>query len=213
MTHSGAMGVLEVRVGPPLLRTVPESRPPAQRWGASGTAVGETASGRDQPSLLDALQELLDDATAPPRPRGVRVHADTGPGSLRPALGLPDPAGWAAVLGLAVGQALVGARPVRQLETWLAASVLADLRCALHRLARTRAGGPAAAPPVRVVSVRVQCPTAISVEAAMVVRVGLGSMVLAVRLEAYGQRWLCTALARPEAPGLVTGLRPARDTA
>ena len=132
---------------------------------------------------------------------------------MRPAPGLPEPAGWAAVLGLAVGQVLVGARPVGQLETWLDANVQADLRCTIRRLGRTRGGSPAALP-VRVVSVRVQCPTPMSVEAAMFVRVGAGSLVLAARLEAYGQRWLCTALARPEAAAdPVSGLQPARDTA
>ncbi len=211
---------------PVILRPVVDSRPPARRWvptdgaGPDGAHQGEVAAA--QPSLLEFAADVLDQAGNPPRPRGVRVHAGTGRGSPRPAAGLPEPAGWSAVLGLAIGQAIVGARPVGQLESWLTAPLLADLRCAVRQPHRGRprpVGSGPSGPAVAVASVRTQCLTPTSVETTIHLRVGPDPMVLGARLEATGRRWLCTELVRLPVPGpsravpRVSALRPARDTA
>lgn len=205
---------------PLILRPVPESRPTARRWGPT---VDRDRSGPDQPSLFDAL-DVLDVPGVPdrpdghpsaPRPRGVRILPEAGPGSIPPAPGLPDPGAWSAALGLAVGQAIVGVRPAGQLQSWLDVAVLADLRCAIRQRLRSRGRAPAGrSPRVRVASVRTQCPTPDVVEAAIHVRIGARSLALGARLEAVGSRWLCTALAGP-ATGTaeISGLPIVRDTA
>lgn len=195
---------------PVLLRPVVESRPPAHRFGDPGPIDIDDSSGR-QPSLLDVPPEPPAPTAGPPRPRGARIHIDTGPGSVFPASGLPDPAGWAALLGLGIAQALIGSRPISQLETWLDPAVLADLRYAVRLSRRRSAPGNES---VRVQSVRVQCPTPTSVEATVHLRVGNRSMALGERLEADGRRWICTALARPTGPSRsTTAPRRVRGTA
>lgn len=216
--HSG--GVTLAEISPPfattdvVLRPVPESRPPAQCFGAPGrTAPARTEATSAQPSLLDAFRDFPEDPKGPPSPRGVAIRRDLSPGSLRPVGHLPEPAGWAAMLGLAIGQAVLGVRPLSQLQTWLSVAVLADLRCRARQQARQNPK-PAhgVAPPVRVVSVRIQCPTPRTVEATVHLRIGPGSLALGVRLQAVGQRWLCTALARPQ-PRFLSALPAFRDTA
>ena len=204
------------------LRPAPDSRPPAQHWFAADLPDPRSAA-TSEPTLLDALREMIDDAATPPRPRGVRVHTDLGPGSIQPAPGLPEPTRWAAVLALGIAQALAGVRPVSQLQSWMTVVVLADLRCAIRVRARIRGAqaqpttsaepSPAAAL-INVVSVRTQCPTSTVVEATVHLRRGPDPVVLAVRLVAHGQRWLCTELTRLEGDPsrYLSGPRPARGT-
>lgn len=226
--HRGEMTLTRTRGSRPRtvldaqLRPAPDRRPPAQHWFAADLPDPMSAATRE-PTLLDALREMIDDAAAPPRPRGVRVHPDLGPGSIRPAPGLPEPTRWAAVLALGIAQALAGVRPVSQLQSWMTPVVLADLRCAIRVRSRVRGAQtqpttstepPLAAVPITVVSVRSQCPTPTVVEATVHLRRGPDRVVLAVRLVAHGQRWLCTELTRLERDPTryLSGPRPARGT-
>ncbi len=179
------------------IRTGVDSRPRAHRW-QPGALIDRV--GWAQPSLLDG--DLLDSdllesglSAPPPRPTGVRFWSD-GAGTLRPAPGLPDPAEWTAVLALAVAQALHGLRPAGQLERWLSEPVLVDLRRLIRLRQRRYAAGRRASrtPPIRVASVRAQCPTPNVVEATAHVRVAGRSLAVAARLESLGDRWLCVAL-------------------
>lgn len=174
------------------IRTGVDSRPPAHRWrpGALVERIGWA-----QPSLLDSDLMEGDLASPPPRPTGVRYRSG-GPGMFRPAPGLPDPAEWAALLALAVAQALHGLRPVGQLERWTTEQVLADLRGLIRRRQRRHAAShrESRTPPIMVASVRAQCPTPYVVEAAAHVRVAGHSLAVAARLESLGDRWQCVAL-------------------
>ena len=174
------------------IRTGVESRPPAHRWrpGALVERVEWT-----QPSLLDGDLPDGDLTAPPPRPTGV-CYRSGGPGRLRPAPGLPDPAEWTALLALAVAQALHGLRPVGQLDRWMTEQLLADLRGLMRRRQRRHAAGrrKSRTPPIRVASVRAQCPTPYVVEASAHVRVTGHSLAVAARLESLGDRWLCVAL-------------------
>jgi Family of unknown function (DUF6459) len=180
-----------------VIRTAVDSRPPALSWLPLDQAE-LPAPGLGQPSLLD------DDpgATLRPQPTGHRYLLGAGPGALAPAAGLPDPAQWTAVLALAIGQTLSGSRPAGQLERWLDEPVLADIRCLLHarrRLRRLRtatedARSSARIPAISVASVHAQCPTPTVVEASAHLRLGPRSLAVALRLEAYGDRWLGTHL-------------------
>ena len=102
-------------------------------------------------------------------------------------------------------QTLTGRRAVGQLERWLSEPVLAEVAY----LARTRArtGNPGAGPGLTatVVSVRVQLPRPTVAEVAVHLRVGPRSQAMALRLEALGDRWLCTALERGPAPPAAGG--------
>jgi hypothetical protein len=179
-----------------VIRTLIDSRPPALSWASAAPPLGGAGLGW-QPSLLD--EEVAPAAT--PRPGGGRYLLMDGCGTVAPAAGLPDPAQWSAVLALAITQVLTGIRPVSQLDRWLGDHVLADVRCAVRQRQRQRAeqqataGGPVRkAPRISVASVRAQCPTPTAVEAAAHVRIGSRSAALAFRLEAFGGRWLTTAL-------------------
>ena len=88
-------------------------------------------------------------------------------------------------------QALLAQRPIAQLNRWLADDVL----CAVSGSSDS-AGPNRARSVVRVVvgSVRVQHPHPEVAEVAARVAVGTSTTALALRLEARGDRWLCTAL-------------------
>ena len=101
------------------------------------------------------------------------------------------PASWAAALALAILQALLAQRPIAQLNRWLADDVLSmvSMQQRRHRLEPGRALRP-----VQVRSIRVQHPAAEVAEVSAHVVVGSRDTALAFRLEAVGERWLCTAL-------------------
>jgi hypothetical protein len=112
---------------------------------------------------------------------------------------LPDAPAWSARLAVAVVQVLLAQRPVSQLNRWLAEDVLADVSLQQRR---RRASRERAAVPVVLVSLRVQHPAAVAAEVAAHVLVGSRHLPVAMRLEAFGERWLCVALQ------LGTGVRP-----
>lgn len=168
------------------LRPLREGRPPAQTW--AGTPAGRSR----QPTLLFGTDPP---STSPPRPQGHRVHVVSEGGDGSPPAGLPDAAGWSSSLAVAFAEALQGQRAVGQLTRWVDEQVLATLQVS------TRSHSPAAGgrarttvAPVRLRSVHVQFPTPTVVEVSAHVQVDRRSRAFAFRLEAWYDRWLCTAL-------------------
>ena len=172
-------------VPPPGVRPLVESRPPAVSW--EPPPVRTTPP--DQPAL-----DLADPDTADvrrPRQPGVRVTVCRARWTVRPRPGLPDAGEWSASLVVAVVQVLLAQRPVAQLTRWLADEVLAAVN-RQHRQRRSTASRTVV--PVGLCSVRVQHPRPEVAEVAARVTVGGTSTAVALRLEALGDRWLCTAL-------------------
>jgi hypothetical protein len=86
---------------------------------------------------------------------------------------------------------MLAQRPLAQLNRWLADDVLSavTMQQRRHRLHQGRVVRP-----VLVRSVRVQHPGAEAAEVSAHVVVGIRNSAVAFRLEALGDRWLCTAL-------------------
>jgi Family of unknown function (DUF6459) len=194
---------LEIRHHP-RFRLLVESRPPAMSW------TPADAGGPGQPMLPGPPTGIPDVA-------GVARLLVTPPGTPGWDPALRDPGDWAALLAVALLQTLQGQRPVGQLERWLdpevlgAVGFLARTRArAAHRPAAPERPGPTAraAPKAAVRSVRVQCPTSRTAEVSVHLSLGRRSLAMALRLDAYGDRWLCTALElgpRPDAPSASVG--------
>ena len=108
-----------------------------------------------------------------------------------PRADLPDAVEWSATLAVAIMQALLMQRPATQLNRWLEEDVLTAI--GIHQR-RRRAAGPRPAVPVSVQSIRVQHPAAEVAEVAAQLSVGRRPTIMAFRLDALGDRWLCTAL-------------------
>jgi Family of unknown function (DUF6459) len=118
------------------------------------------------------------------------------PGGAAPSLapredGRPDPAIWTIRLAQAVAEVLAGARPAVQ----LAELTTLEVRRMLERGAG-RFGARSGIPPQHplVASVHVTEPTDQVVEACAVITTGPRARVLALRLDAAGSTWRCTAL-------------------
>jgi hypothetical protein len=108
-----------------------------------------------------------------------------------PASGRPDAVAWSRSLARALFEALQGRRPLGQLTRWVDERVLAVV--AWERRQRTQSNGRPGRPAV-LISVRVQHPHADAAEVSAHVQVGHRSVALAFRLEAWYDRWMCTAL-------------------
>ena len=171
----------------PALRVRPlvESRPPAIHWRPAAAWLAPP----NQPPL-----DLTDPAEvdlARPRPTAVVSTAVRARWTVHPRPDLPDAGEWAAALALAVLQALLAQRPVAQLNRWLADDVLSVVSMQQRR---RRIEPDRALRPVMVRSIRIQHPAAEVAEVSAHVVVGSRDTALAFRLEALGERWLCTAL-------------------
>ena len=167
------------------VRPLLESRPPSRGWRPPEVSL----IAPDQPPL-----DLTDPAAvdlAQPSGRAASATVVRARWTVRPRPDLPDARQWGATLGLAVLQALLGQRPIAQLNRWLADDVLSAVTVQQRRR-RTEPGR--AVRPVVVRSVRVQHPSAEVAEVSAHLLVGTGHMAVALRLEAMGDRWLCTAL-------------------
>jgi Family of unknown function (DUF6459) len=167
------------------VRSLVESRPPTVSWHPA--AIPPAPS--DQPALDLSEPDAVD--LARPRDPGVRVTVVRARWTARPRSGLPDAGEWSASLVLAVVQALLAQRPIAQLNRWLADDVLSVVA---RQQRRRRAGGTRSVVRVGLGSVRVQHPHPEVAEVAARVTVGASTTALALRLEARGDRWLCTAL-------------------
>jgi hypothetical protein len=167
------------------LRPLVESRPPAVSWGAPATISVPP----DQPALDLSEPEAI--GSARPRAADVRTTVVRARWTAEPRAGLPDASEWGASLVMAVVQALLGQRPIAQLNRWLADDVLSAV---VRQLRQHRATSPRQVVPVGLYSVRAQHPQPEVAEVAARVGVGRSSTAVALRLEALGDRWLCTAL-------------------
>lgn len=174
------------------IRPAVESRPPSVSW--FDDLVAPPADPAGQPSLLELPG--LPDEPAPGRIEGTVPAVGTAVGwQAVPDPRLPDAVSWSSSLALAAVEVVRGRRPIGQLSRWAADDVI-------NRLGRLAKRSPFAKPsrgirPVlqaRVQSARVQFPWPEVAEAAVHIRIGPGSVAVALRLEAGYDRWLATAL-------------------
>jgi Family of unknown function (DUF6459) len=162
-----------------------ESRPPSLTWSRSSPPQP------NQPPLDLTGQDANDAAVAVLDHQGVRVSLVTAGWTATQRPGLPDAQEWSTTLALAVIQALLGQRPVSQLNRWVVDEVLAGISIYQRR---SLALHGRIVIPAAVRSVRVQHPDPGVAEVAAHVVIGKRSAAMAFRLEALGDRWLCTAL-------------------
>jgi hypothetical protein len=167
------------------VRPLVESRPPGMGWRPHLTLP--IAANQPPLDLTGPAEVQL----APPSGREVARTVVRARWTVRPRRDLPDAGEWGAALALAVLQALLAQRPIAQLNRWLADDVLSMVTMQQRRR-RLQPGK--AVRPVQVRSVRVQHPGAEVAELSAHVVVGACDTALACRLEAVGERWLCTAL-------------------
>jgi hypothetical protein len=187
---------MTVATAPPPVRPLTESRPPGWTW---PSAVSVPAD-RNQPTLdltADASGTLGGlaraarfDVSGRPDPVGVQVTLVRARWCARQSRRLPDARTWSTSLALALVETLHGHRPIAQLNRWVDDDVLAAI--SLHRRRRRdEQRRPSAQPALR--SVRLQHATPEVAEVSAHLSVGRRSMAIAFRLEAVGERWLCTA--------------------
>jgi hypothetical protein len=162
-----------------------ESRPPSLTWSRSSPPQ------TNQPAL-DLIDDQLDVAEAPaPDNRGVRVSMVGARWAAKQRSGLPDARECSTTLALALTQSLLGQRSAAQLNRWVVDEVLVAISMYQRR---SLAVHGRIAIPTAVRSVRVQHPDPTVAEVAAHVAIGKRSAAMAFRLEALGDRWLCTAL-------------------
>jgi hypothetical protein len=162
-----------------------ESRPPSLTWPRPAPLQPNQPPldlGDHEPDYVESI---------PPKTRGVRVSTVKARWAARPRPGLPNAQEWSTMLALAIVQALLGQRPIAQLNRWIADEVLAAISMQQRRNLREHGR---LAIPTAVRSVRVQHPDPAVAEVAAHVVIGKRSRAMAFRLEVLGDRWLCTAL-------------------
>jgi hypothetical protein len=107
---------------------------------------------------------------------------------------LADPRGWAARLGQAVVETCTLGRPVSQLARWTTEPVYAELLARYVPAARQGLAQRRVVVSERVRSVHVCEPADGVAEAALVVAGGRRPRALALRLEGWNGRWVCSAI-------------------
>lgn len=162
-----------------------ESRPPSLTW----ARPSPQQSNQPPLDLIDHEFDHADDTAA--NHRGVRVSTAKARWAARPRPGLPDAQEWSTTLALAVIQALVGRRPVAQLNRWVVEEVLVAISI-YQRRSHSQHGRIAV--PATLRSIRIQHPDPEVAEVSAHLAIGQRSVAMAFRLEALGDRWLCTAL-------------------
>ena len=162
-----------------------DSRPPSLSWARPAPPQS------NQPPLDLVDHESDHTETAAPNHRGVRATTVKTRWAARPRPGLPNAEQWSATLALAIIQALLGQRSVAQLNRWMVEEVLAAISLSQRRNLKMRGR---IAVPTALRSVRVQHPGSEIAEVSAHVAIGKRSVAMAFRLEALGDRWLCTAL-------------------
>jgi hypothetical protein len=170
---------------PPHVQWLIDSRPPSLTWARPSPPQ------RNQPQLDLTDQEPRYAEPTADNDRGVRMSTVKTRWAARPRSGLPDAQEWSAKLALAIIQALTGQRPVAQLNRWVVDEVLAAISMYQRRSLRTHGR---IAIPAALRSIRVQHPDPEVAEISVHVVIGKRSAAMAFRLEALGDRWLCTAL-------------------
>lgn len=162
-----------------------ESRPPSLTW----ARPSPQESNQPPLDLIDHEFDLAEDTAA--NHRGVRVSTVKARWAARPRPGLPDAQEWSTALALAVIQAMLGQRSVAQFNRWVVDEVLVAI--SRHQRRSIALHGRIAIP-AAVRSVHIQHPDPGVAEVAAHVAIGKRSAAIAFRLEALGDRWLCTAL-------------------
>jgi hypothetical protein len=162
-----------------------ESRPPSLTW----ARPSPQQSNQPALDLIDHEFDHADDTAA--NHRGVRVSTVKARWAARPRPELPDAKVWSTTLALAVIQALVGRRPVAQLNRWMVEEVLVAISI-YQRRSLSQHGRIAV--PATLHSIRIQHPDPEVAEVSAHMAIGQRSVAMAFRLEALGDRWLCTAL-------------------
>lgn len=181
---------------------VPDCQPPYDDEvpGRAGSGGGPTAGVQGTLALAFVLPSGV--AAAPVAPPGLRLvpdlpaeaesrsdEAEFGPQPTGRAA-LPDPRGWAGRFVQGVVEVLAGDRPIAQLVRWTSTEVYEEVSAlsAPHR-------GPGPLPARAVVrSIHVSEPADGVAEVAAMVRDGLRTTAVALRLEGLDGRWQCTAL-------------------
>jgi hypothetical protein len=170
---------------PPRVQWLIDSRPPSLTWARPSPPQ------RNQPQLDLIDQETRYAAPTAGNDRGVRISTVKARWAARPRRGLPDAQNWSAKLALAITQTLVGERPAAQLNRWVVDEVLAAISMYQRRSLGMHGR---IAMPTALRSVRVQHPDPEVAEVSAHLVIGKRSAAMAFRLEALGDRWLCTAL-------------------
>jgi hypothetical protein len=170
---------------PPRVQWLIDSRPPSLTWARPSPPQ------RNQPQLDLTDQEPSYAEPTADNDRGVRMSTVRARWAPRPRPELPDAQEWSAKLALAIIQALTGQRPISQLSRWVVDEVLAVISMYQRRSLRTHG---LIAMPAALRSIRVQHPDPEVAEVSAHVVIGKRSAAMAFRLEALGDRWLCTAL-------------------
>jgi hypothetical protein len=194
---------------PPLrLVPAPSSAPPETDFGAgrppggpSPYVQGTLALDYRLPSGLPAVPEIGPDLWLLPARRSTQaalwLHPDRDPDDLDgPAAtarhDLPDPRVWAARLGQAVIEVCTAGRPVTQLMRWTSGSVYTALADRYAPLAQRVTSRRRVVVDERVRSVHVCEPADGVAEVTLVVTGGPRPHALALRLEGWDGRWVCT---------------------
>lgn len=162
-----------------------ESRPPSLTW----SRPSPPPTNQPPLDLVDREPDIAE--AAAPDGRGVRVSMVKARWAAKQRPGLPDAREWSTTLALALTQSLLGQRSVTQLNRWVVDDVLVAIGMYQRR---SLALHGRIAIPTAVRSVRVQHPDPEVAEVAVHVVIGKRSAAMAFRLEALGDRWLCTAL-------------------
>jgi hypothetical protein len=168
-----------------LCSLVDRSRPPSLTW------LRPTLPPSNQPPLDLSDHEIDRAEITRPNDRGVRVSTVSARWAARPRRALPDAEQWSGALALAVIQTLLGQRSVAQLNRWVVEEVLAAINIRRRRSLSLHGRN---AVPTALRSVHVQHPDPDVAEVSAHLAIGKRSVAMAFRLEALGDRWLCTAL-------------------
>ncbi|MEI8080925.1 MAG: Rv3235 family protein [Actinomycetes bacterium] len=147
-----------------------------------------TPAPQDEPrSRLAMVPRAINSTPGPPKTEAeIADYFDRQPTGDRD---LPDPKRWAARLSQAIIEVRAGSRPAHQLLRWTSIDVFESLLAEVGNQGRPRA------PHGHVSSVHVARPADGVAEVSAVVTGRHRSRALALRLEGWDGRWLCTTLA------------------
>lgn len=192
----------------PIVRRLPDDLPEARVWRPDlSTSIEDRGPGTwIQPALFPTprrsvsrhrpFADLLDGARFAASGTGSR--RGRGPVQVTifgaaPRRDLPDVRRWSVNLGVAIVEVLLGHRALAQLLRWLNDETLGQLGLAASA-ARDRRAGPVRRERLAVASARVQILGPDTVEVCLHATRQTDRYVVAFRLVADGDRWVCTEL-------------------